>query len=283
MFTTLILAEELNERLGGENLIILDCRYGPEKKHRLEAYISGHIPGARYADMDNDLASPHQPDVTGRHPLPDVGQFAATLGGWGITNQSQVVVYDQSIGGFAARLWWMLRWVGHDAVAVLDGGWNSWIIGGYAESATVPEPTPADFKVHLRPELLASLDVVESNLENPGMQLIDSRSHDRYLGKNEPFDPIAGHIPGAVSLPYTDNANNGRMRPPEELRGRFEENLNSSSDETVFYCGSGVTACHNILAWKHAGLGDARLYVGSWSEWITGGKPPMVLPGEDNS
>jgi len=283
MFTTLISVEELSNRLGQEDLIVVDCRYGPEEKHRKEAYLKGHIPGARYADMDKELAAPHQADVTGRHPLPEVQKFAATLGGWGISNQSQVVVYDQGIGGFAARLWWMLRWVGHDAVAVLDGGWSRWVMSGFAESTSIPEPTTREFNVTLRPELLVTLDYIETNLENPDMQLIDSRSNDRYLGKNEPFDPIAGHIPGAISLPFTENAVNGRLRSRDELLKRFEENLNNNADETVFYCGSGVTACHNILSWKHAGLGDARLYVGSWSEWITGGNRPMIVPDENKS
>ncbi|MGH1365725.1 MAG: sulfurtransferase [Calditrichia bacterium] len=283
MLETLISTENLHTHLGQENWIIIDCRYGPGRDGGREGYLKGHIPGARYAHLDDDLAAPHQPDVTGRHPLPDVKTFGERLGSWGISNDTQVIVYDQGIGGFAARLWWMLRWVGHDAVAVLDGGWNSWKFGGYEESTTVPVPTHAYFEVHPRPEMLTSLEQLETNLENPGMQLVDSRSHERYIGKNEPFDPIAGHIPGAVSLPFTDNAVNGRFRTSAELRKRFSESLNSESDETVFYCGSGVTACHNILAWKHAGLGDASLYVGSWSEWIVGRGRPMNLSENEDS
>ena len=196
---------------------------------------------------------------------------------WGIDDRVQVVVYDDSGGGMAARLWWMLRWLGHDAVAVLDGDWRKWQSEGRPTRDGIVIRSSRRFVPHPRSDLLITTGDIAGQLHNTRYKLFDSRTADRYRGENETIDPIAGHIPGAISAPYPDNLNlDGTFRSDEELRARFTALLGDTpAEHTAFYCGSGVTAAQNILALKHVGLGDAKLYVGSWSEWITNPQRPI--------
>jgi thiosulfate/3-mercaptopyruvate sulfurtransferase len=278
---TLVSAEELFSHLGDPNWAIVDCRFtlGEPERGRQD-YLEAHIPGAVYAHLDEDLCSPHVPGITGRHPLPPVDALARKFSDWGIGPGVQVVAYDDwpgpSVTG-AARLWWALRWLGHTAAAVLDGGWNRWRqLGGPIKPGLERRPH-RDFIPRLRPELSASVDEVESMLLDPAYRVIDSRSADRYRGENETIDPVAGRIPGALNAPYMDNVGlDGLFRPAVELRQRFQSLLGDvPAQNAVFYCGSGVTAAHNVLALMHTGLGEAQLYAGSWSEWITDPRRPV--------
>jgi thiosulfate/3-mercaptopyruvate sulfurtransferase len=280
VYTTLISTQELLSHLADPNWVIVDCRFVLTNKGQgRQDYQQSHIPGAVYAHLDEDLSGPIIPGQTGRHPLPEVETFAATLSGWGIGNQIQVVAYDNAGGAMAARLWWMLRWLGHEAVAVLDGGWPRWQSGGLPVRDGVETNDPRTFTPHPRPELLLSADEVDKIRTDPAYRLFDARGADRYRGENETLDPVAGHIPGALSLPYAGNlGSDGNFLGVEALKQRFEAALGDTPPEqTVFYCGSGVTAAHNALAMAYAGLGEARLYPGSWSEWITDPKRPVAL------
>jgi thiosulfate/3-mercaptopyruvate sulfurtransferase len=291
-YTTLISTTELAQHLTDPDWAVFDCRFSladPERGRR--AYAQAHIPGAIYAHLNEDLASPIIPSVTGRHPLPAIEFATARFSAWGIDEQVQVVAYDDSGGGMAARLWWLLRWLGHDAVAVLDGDWRKWQSEGLLTHDGVARRPSRRFVPQPRSDLLISTEEIEASLRGaqsatkqspppeesvalavtPTFKLFDSRTADRFRGENETIDPIAGHIPGAISAPYPDNLNpDGTFRSDEELRARFIALLGDTpAERTAFYCGSGVTAAQNILAVKHVGLGDAKLYAGSWSEWIT--------------
>jgi thiosulfate/3-mercaptopyruvate sulfurtransferase len=219
------------------------------------------------------------PGQTSRHPLPSIDSLAQTFSRWGIDEQVQVVVYDDTGGAMAARLWWLLRWLGHDAVAVLDGGWPRWQSEGYPARNGVESRASRVFTPRLRPPLLADAAEVLAVRDDPAYCLLDARSADRYRGENEPFDPVAGRIPGAISAPYTENLGpEGCFRPVEELQTWFQNLLGDTpSERTIVYCGSGVTAAHNLLALAHAGLGEGRLYAGSWSEWITDPERPIEV------
>ena len=292
MYTTLISPEVLQKNLANSSWRIIDCRFAladPEQGRR--DYEQAHIPGAIYADLDKDLCGPilTRPDgftETGRHPLPDVDTFVATLNRWGVTNKTQVIPYDDQGGGLAAaRLWWMLRWVGHDAVAVLDGGWQGWVgklysvVGGQF-SGSVAQPTGIGFKARVQQEMVISAEELYSARDaySP-LWVFDSRAPERYRGETEPIDPVAGHIPWAQNAPYTDTQTpEGFFRPKEVLQGYFEELLGPvKAQNTIFYCGSGVTAAANLLAMKHAGFGDGKLYAGSWSEWIADPTRPVAF------
>jgi thiosulfate/3-mercaptopyruvate sulfurtransferase len=277
-YTTLISTAELVPHLPDPDWAIIDCRFSladPERGRR--DYTQAHIAGAVYAHLDEDLAGPIIPGLTGRHPLPTIDFAADKFSEWGIDDRVQVVVYDDAGGAFAARLWWMLRWLGHEAVAVLDGGWPKWKSEGREAREGMAIRSSRRFVPQPRPELLSTTDEIESMLHDAGSKLFDSRTAERYRGENETIDSIAGHIPGAISAPYPDNLNpDGTFRSQEELRARFNSLLGSTPpDRTAFYCGSGVTAAHNLLALQHAGMGDARLYTGSWSEWITDSRHPI--------
>jgi thiosulfate/3-mercaptopyruvate sulfurtransferase len=270
-FTTLISTVGLSQHLTDPNWVVVDCRFAlddPEWGRR--AYQQAHVAGAVYAHLNEDLAGPVIPGETGRHPLPAVETFAQTLSTWGIDAQTQVVVYDDKGGAIAARLWWMLRWLGHEAVAVLDGGWPRWQQAGQPVRGGVESRLARHFIPHPQPHLVADAAEVKQIRTDPVYCLVDSRSPERYRGENEPIDPVAGHIPGAISAPFADNlADDDCFRPVEELQARFQTLLgNVPPERVIFYCGSGVTAAHNLLALTHASLGPARLYVGSWSEWI---------------
>jgi thiosulfate/3-mercaptopyruvate sulfurtransferase len=268
MYTSLISAKELKQVLGSATpLRIVDTRFSladPEAGRR--AYAAGHLPDAVYAHLDADLSGPIIPGETGRHPLPDPTELAARFGTWGIDDETQVVVYDDMGGAIAARLWWLLRWLGHDGVAVLDGGIQAWGATGGMLTKIVPDIIPLTFIPQVRTAMTVDADRVEAIRRDAEYRLIDSRAAPRYRGEEEPIDPVAGHIEGAENLPFAENLNDGKMRPKSELQARFGD---TDAERTVFYCGSGVTACHNLLAYEHAGLGMAKLYPGSWSEWIT--------------
>ena len=281
-YTTLISAADLAANLDDPHWAILDCRFSlADTEQGRRSYQASHIPGAVYAHMDEDLSGPVVRGKTGRHPLPEPDAMAAKFSAWGIDGLVQVVAYDDSGGAMAARLWWLLRWLGHSTVAVLDGGWPLWQAAGLPVTADTPHKTPQVFAPRERGALVAHAGELLQGLHTPGQALFDSRSADRYRGENETIDPVAGHIPGAVSAPYAENLQaDGRFRPVEELRARFAALLGDSpAHEAIFYCGSGVTAAHNVLGVAHAGLGDARLYADSWSEWITDpGRPTAVGP-----
>jgi len=278
IYTTLISTAELVPHLADPKWAIIDCRFSladPERGRR--DYEQAHITGAVYAHLDEDLAGPIVPGVTGRHPLPAIDFATEKFSTWGVDDRVQVVVYDDAGGAYAARLWWMLRWLGHDAVAVLDGGWPKWMNEGHEIREGMAIRSSRRFVPRSRSELLSTMEEIENLPRDAGRKVFDSRTAERYRGENETIDPVAGHIPGAISVPYPDNLNpDGTLRSQEEVRLRFATLLRDTpADQTIFYCGSGVSAAQNILALKHVGLGDARLYVGSWSEWIANPKHPI--------
>jgi thiosulfate/3-mercaptopyruvate sulfurtransferase len=263
-YTTLIDCPTLAAFLGQENWIVVDCRFKLEDTAAGEhAYGESHIPGAVYAHLDRDLSSQPVTDY-GRHPLPSPATLTRLFGRLGIDQRKQVVAYDDADGMVASRLWWMLRYMGHEAVAVLDGGWQAWRAAGLPVRGGVERNQQALFTGAPRKQWLVQLaDVTNVQL------LIDSRDPARYRGENETLDPKAGHIPGAVNYHYRLNrGSDGLYLSPEQLRQHFERLLDQTpASEAVFYCGSGVSACANLLALAHAGLPPARLYAGSWSEW----------------
>jgi len=228
--------------------------------------------------LDDHLSGPVVPGVTGRHPMPSVDVLTKTLGSWGITSDVQVVVYDDRSGGIAARLWWLLKWLGHDAVAVLDGGWPRWLNEECPTDAKVPTPQVGEFTPKVRHELVVSAGEILELFGDPAFMLIDSRAPERYSGEEEIIDPVAGHIPGASNYHFERNLDiEGSFALKEFLKGRFHVILGDTPPErTIFYCGSGVTATHNVLAVAHTGLGMPRLYAGSWSHWITDSERPIA-------
>lgn len=275
---TLVAAEELAAQTDSNDIVIVDCRSDlrdPAAGER--AYLAGHIPRAVHASLERDLSDPGRPG-RGRHPLPEAEAFCAALGRWGITSQHRVVAYDNRDGAYAARLWWMLRLLGHDSVAVLDGGFEHWAAQGLSVDRMVPRPRPAVYKARFNARAIASTAVVAARMASGNGLLVDARAAERFRGEVEPIDRVAGHIPGALNRPYTRNLqDDGRFRPAEELAGEFRELLGATPpEETVLMCGSGVTACHNLIAMEHAGLRGARVYTGSWSEWISDPARPVA-------
>ena len=279
-YQSIIDCDALLQHLGRDNWRIIDCRFSLANLEQGRTdYLASHIPGAAYAHLDADLSGPIIRGKTSRHPLPAIADFVETCSAWGIEDGVQVIAYDNGPGMIAARLWWMLRWLGHDSVAVLDGGWQAWKEARLPEETIVTPYPLAEFVAKPRRELLVDAEFVESILDKDDYLLLDSRAAERYRGEVEPLDPLAGHIPSALSLPFADNLNaDSRMRSKDALRQRFSSAAKTvSPDKTIFYCGSGVSACQNILAWYHAGMGDVALYAGSWSEWITEPDRPVVL------
>ncbi len=278
-FTTIISPAELAPRLDSPDWIIVDCRFtltDPEAGRR--AYAAGHIPGARYAHLEEELSAP----VTarsGRHPLPNPQDLADRLSAWGIDVDKQVVVYDDTFGAMASRLWWLLRWVGHDRVALLDGGLPAWKRTGGAIDTKLPRIHRAHFIADPRPGMVADGDIVLGTVREPASGVvIDARAEERFSGEVEPLDRVAGHVPGAVNLPWEDNLDlDGTFLSAEELSDLYAEIIGHRHPSEVFaMCGSGVTACHNLLAMEIAGISGARLYAGSWSEWITDTSRPVA-------
>jgi thiosulfate/3-mercaptopyruvate sulfurtransferase len=256
----------------------IDCRFDllqPEAGRR--AYGQGHVPGARYAHLDADLSI--RPGAgQGRHPLPSPESFARRLGEWGVSNDSWVVAYDEGNGAFAARLWWMLRWLGHEKVSVLNGGMTAWRALGLALETETPQWRPCSFRIdRVREDWIVGADRIPEILSAGGV-LLDARAERRFQGREEPIDRVAGHIPGAENRPFTENLlPDGRFKQPETLRAEFEGLLAGHRPQSlVAMCGSGVTACHLLLAMRVAGLADGRLYAGSWSGWITDPERPIA-------
>lgn len=271
-FETIISVDDLQANLRDSNWVIVDCRFSLAQPDQGKSeYDQGHISGSHYAHLDHDLSSPVIPGITGRHPLPSLNSLISVIRQWGVNDQSQVVLYDHSNGGIAARLWWLLRWVGHQKVAVLDGGWNAWNNRNLPIDREIPAKRSGDFSPSVNVNAIVDAAKVDEIRLKDDWKLVDARASERYLGLLEPIDPVAGHIDGALNHPFGLNVDQqGYWKSPTELRSEFEKNaINSTPSQTIFYCGSGVTACHDILAYKHAGLGDALLYPGSWSEWIT--------------
>lgn len=278
-YTTLISSADLAGSLDETNWRIIDCRFDlASTSWGREQYSESHISGALYAHLDEDLSGPVVPGCTGRHPLPEVGDFVQCLSAWGIDRDTQVIIYDQGPGMFAARLWWMLRRMGHESVAVLEGGWQKWRQEGLPADDAVTGIQPSSFVPAPRDELEASVDDVVAALGDSGVKLLDARGADRFRGENETIDPVAGHIPGAISSPFMDNlGTNGCLLDKSVLRDRYLELLGDANpQDAIIYCGSGVTAAHDILAMVHAGLDEPRLYVGSWSHWITDPMRPVA-------
>jgi len=278
MFTTLISASELARHVDDPSWVVVDCRFtltDPAAGRR--AYDKEHIPGARYAHLEDDLSSPVT-NGSGRHPLPAPAALAARFGRWGIGAGTQVVVYDDAFGAIASRLWWSLRWLGHEAVALLDGGLPAWRRAGLPLTADVPRVAPATFEPRAHPDLVLDSDEIGRRVAAGECVLIDARAEERFLGEVEPLDPVAGHVPGAVNWPFEDNLDiDGRFLSQAELRQHYQGLLAGKAPAAAAHmCGSGVTACHNLLAMEHAGLPGSRLYAGSWSAWISDPGRPIA-------
>ena len=277
-FTTLIDANTLSEQLSREDLTLFDCRFDLGNVSWGETeYARAHLPGALYLHLDRDLSSPISAH-SGRHPLPDPGSYAARLAALGVTPESQIVAYDQGNGAYGARLWWLARWIGLRNVAVLDGGIAAWRAAGLPLETAVRTPKPSAFTPTVTPNAWVTSDAVDELRQRPGNLLVDARGAERFAGRNETLDPVAGHVPGARNRPFLDNLGaDGRFLPAEVLRSRFTTLLGSANASSVVaMCGSGVTACHNLLALEHAGFSGARLYAGSWSEWIRDPRRPVA-------
>jgi thiosulfate/3-mercaptopyruvate sulfurtransferase len=257
---------------------VFDCRHDLARPYLGEQqYAHAHIPGALFAHLDRDLSA-RPSGSNGRHPLPDPAAFAAWLGRQGLRAGDQVIAYDANNGAMASRLWWMLRWVGHEAVAVLDGGLAKWLEEERAVTAEVPAFAATLYVARPRPALRADVEYVEQHLESAGMLLVDARAPVRFRGEAEPIDPVAGRIPGALNRFNGDNLTpDGIFKAPEALKKEFGALLGDRDPaEVVHYCGSGVAACHNLLAMEIAGLSGSRIYAGSWSEWIAEARRPQA-------
>ena len=278
-YTTLISTDTLTPHLGEADWAVIDARFSlADTEQGRRAYEAAHIPGAIYAHLDEDLSGPIIRGHTSRHPLPDVATLVETFSTWGIDAGVQVVVYDDANGSIASRLWWMLRWLGHEAVAVLDGGIARWQAEGRPVKRGTETRAARTFTPEIHSEMVASADEVNAVRQQAEYRVVDSRAANRYRGEDETLDPVAGHIPGAVCSPFGANVGpDGRFLPADEIRVRLEDVLaGRDPSQTIFYCGSGVTAAHNVLAMEYAGLSGSRLYAGSWSEWITDPDRPVA-------
>jgi thiosulfate/3-mercaptopyruvate sulfurtransferase len=271
---------QLSARQEDPGLVILDCRFSlDDPAYGQRSYAESHIPKARFADLERDLSGPVSKGVTGRHPLPAPAALAGKLREWGIAADSSIVLYDDGPGAFAARAWWLLAWLGkRDGVFLLDGGLKAWRDAELPLTAVAPVVQPGDFAGEPDNSLLVDADGLQQHLGDTRLTLLDARALPRFKGEVEPIDPVAGHIPGAQCAAFTDNlGGDGRFLPAEALKQRFAALIGDRPlDEVVAYCGSGVTACHNLFALSLAGYPLARLYAGSWSEWITNPSRPLA-------
>ncbi len=278
-FTTLVDVATMAAHLDVPDWLVVDVRHQlADAAYGDLVYAEGHIPGAAFLHCDRDLSG--TPDGgNGRHPLPEPARLAARLGEIGVGPQTQVVVYDDAQGMIAGRLWLLLRWLGHDRVALLDGGLQAWQAAGHPLTQVLPAKRPASFVARIR-DCLVDAGYVQSFLATSRMYLVDARSTDRFRGENETIDPVAGHIPGAVNRFFRDNLQaDGRFKSPAELRAEWLALLAGARPEAVVHqCGSGVSACHSMLAMEIAGLPGSRLYAGSWSEWCADPARPVVRP-----
>lgn len=284
MFTTVISAQELARQIDQTHVVILDCRHDlMDASAGQKAYESGHLPGARFVHLDTQLSGSKTSEsgsFFGRHPLPSKDDFVRHLRELGINHTSQVVAYDAHGGMYAARLWWMLRWIGHSAVAVLDGGVPAWTELGFTLETKPPSGTQGT--IEIRPSLVTQLavDDILGNLSSKIYTVVDARAADRYRGENETMDPVGGHIPGAKNRFFKDNLQaDARFKPVEQLRQEWSAII-ADPNKAVMQCGSGVTACHNLLALELAGLSGAALYPGSWSEWCADTTRPIATGAE---
>jgi thiosulfate/3-mercaptopyruvate sulfurtransferase len=278
-WTTLVDSATLAAALGDKGLRMVDARFAlSDPDGGRQGYAQSHLPGAVYADLDRDLSDPGRRGA-GRHPLPDEAVFASKLGEWGIGREHQVVVYDAGDGSMAAaRLWWMLKLLGHARVAVLDGGLAGWRERGLPETSVIagPEPMPG-YPARFDGRRIATADEIRERLDEDSGWLFDARAAERFRGEVEPIDPVAGHVPGALNRPYADNLQDGRFKASATLRGELAPMLaGRDPGDTVLMCGSGVTACHLLLAFEHAGLHGAKIYAGSWSGWISDPTRPIA-------
>jgi thiosulfate/3-mercaptopyruvate sulfurtransferase len=278
-YNTTITVSELANHINDPDWAIIDCRFKliEPLRGRLD-YETAHIPSAIYAHLDDDLSSPIMKGITGRHPLPSVEKATNVFSSFGINSRVQVVAYDDMAGALAAgRVWWLLRWLGHEAVAILDGGWQQWLRQGMEVKNGIEKRAERKFIPHPRNDLIVSAQEVDVMRQDSHYRVLDARSSDRFKGENEIIDPIPGHIPGAISAPYAGNLNpDGTFRSKKSLEAKYRKLLGKvPTNKVVCYCGSGVTATHDILAMMLAGLGEARLYAGSYSEWITDPKRPV--------
>jgi len=277
-YTTLIDAATLAAQLDRADLVLFDCRFDLGNVHWGETeYAGAHLPGAFYLHLDRDLSSPITP-ASGRHPLPDPQAFATRMAALGVGTGTQVVAYDQGNGAYAARLWWLLRWIGFRDVAVLDGGIAAWRAAGLPLESEVRAPVPRALPAVANPQAWVSSERVNELRLRPQTLVVDARGAERFAGRNETIDPVAGHVPGARNHPFLNNLGpDGKFLSAAELRRRWQTLLGSQPPSAVIaMCGSGVTACHNLLALEHAGLSGGRLYAGSWSEWIRDSNRPVA-------
>lgn len=277
----LISAAELAARLDDPRWRIIDCRFDLKQPEVGEAvYREGHIPGALYAHLERDLSGPVT-QASGRHPLPDPQQLRETLSAWGVDRDTRVICYDAQANAYAARLWWLLRWLGHERVAVLDGGLRAWRSCDYPLDAAPPRVSPRLFTGTPRADMAVTTQELVARIENKRLCLIDARTPERFAGEKEPIDAVAGHIPGARNLPYQTNLDSGDCYlPPEALKKMYARLLDEySPEQCVVMCGSGVTACHSLLALELAGMSGAKLYAGSWSEWIRDPQRKVAVGG----
>lgn len=270
-YQTIVSANDLAQKLNNPNWVILDCRDSlMDKEFGYKSYLEGHIPSASYCYLYDDFSSPitHR---TGRHPAPKVDELANKLGNWGIDANTQVVVYDDMSGAFAGRMWWQLRALGHKNIAVLDGGLKYWLAQELPMTTEVIKPEPKQFAVDFNPEQLITVNQVSKNITEENFSLLDARAAARYRGEVEPIDPIAGHVPKAINRDFNMNLDEqGLFISADKLKQQFQPLVDDAPNQQVVHmCGSGVTACHNMLAMEIAGLSDSKLYLGSWSEWIT--------------
>lgn len=281
MFSTLIGTSDLATHLDDPSWVVIDCRFDLAQPAWGESeYRTAHVPGAAYAHLDRDLSGV-KTDTNGRHPMPDWTTFAARAGGWGIGSGVQVVAYDQQNGMYASRLWWMLRYLGHDAVAVLDGSFRKWVAEARETGSGEETHAPRTFTPAPRREWLLTVEDVARRLGAPDQLLLDARAPERFAGQSETLDKVAGHIPGAKNYFFQRNlAPDATFLAPTELRAQLTAVVGDRDpSQIVCYCGSGVTACHNLLALEHAGLRGARLYAGSWSEWSADPARPVERGG----
>ncbi|HEX5756000.1 MAG TPA: sulfurtransferase [Arenimonas sp.] len=278
-WTTLVDADALHAALGSPTLRLVDCRHQlADPEAGLRAGREAHLPGAGHAHLDRELSDLSKPKSQGRHPLPDAAAFCATLARLGITPESQVVAYDAGDGAMAAaRFWWLLRLLGHRCVAVLDGGIAAWQAAGYPVRSDAPSIAPGSYHGEFSTAAQVDLAAVQTRLGQAPGWLLDARPPERFRGEVEPLDPVAGHIPGARNRPVAANLRDGRFKPADELRAELQAQIGGyRPEDVVLSCGSGVTACHNLLAMEHAGLPGARVFPASWSGWVSDASRPIA-------
>ena len=276
-FTTLVTPEQLQPHLFDHDWCVVDCRHDlADFAAGYREYRAGHIPGATFAHIEEDLAGEITP-ATGRHPLPVPDHLVTILREWGVSNDTQIVAYDAQGGQFAGRLWWLARWLGHERVALLDGGWQAWLAA--TDWSSIEEPERPEGKFTARASLVSVVDAdhVLASRGDATAVLLDARAPERYEGRIEPIDPVAGHIPGALNRFWQNNLEQGRFKSPQRLRAEFDAILAGRAPARLIHqCGSGVTAAHNVLAMEIAGLMGSALYAGSWSEWIRDPARPVA-------